>query len=191
MRSAPAVCPNCSARAPLVGPSAGSRCRGCSRRSRSGRATVSGRCSIAGRAVRQLNPGPPMMDLRWARLNTEGPYPLRRGAWYRISRLSPDEVVLDVSRRTVTVPRSMIDLVETLPRRWTIVPRPTNAVQLPASWGEWYVVCPSCRHRAPLHGARRPMRCPRCRGVFAVARDERYWHGNPTGKNAPEHPPPC
>ena len=35
-----------------------------------------------------------MTELEWARLKVEGPYPLRRGAWYRVTEVFPDEVVL-------------------------------------------------------------------------------------------------
>jgi len=38
-----------------------------------------------------------MTELEWARLKVEGPYPLRRGAWYRVTEFFPDEVVVDVN----------------------------------------------------------------------------------------------
>ncbi len=109
-----------------------------------------------------------MTELEWARLKVEGPYPLRRGAWYRVTEFFPDEVVLDVNRKPVTLPLSLLDVRGRLPHHWTIVPRPTNAVRVPESWGERYGVCPRCRSRAPLRGSPQAMPCPRCHEVFAV-----------------------
>jgi len=125
-----------------------------------------------------------MTELEWARLKVEGPYPLRRGAWYRVTEFFPDEVVVDVNRKPVTLPLSVLDVRGELPRRWTIVPRPTNAVRLPKSWGERYGVCPSCKSRALLRGSAQTMRCPRCRGVFPVGWDE-YLHSKLTRRDAP------
>ncbi len=126
-----------------------------------------------------------MAELEWARLKVEGPYPLRRGAWYRVTEFFPDEVVVDVNRKPVTLPLSLLDVRGELPRRWTIVPRPTNAVRLPKSWGERYGVCPSCKSRALLRGSPQAMPCPRCRGVFPVGWDEQYLHSNLTRRDAP------
>lgn len=113
-------------------------------------------------------------SLHWARLKVEGSYPLRRGAWYRVIQNAKDEVVLDVRHKPVNVPRSVVELVGTPPRRWTVVARPARAVMLPEPWGDHYAVCPSCQNRAPLHSAPHTMRCPRCGGLFAVAWDEPY-----------------
>ncbi|HEV2750558.1 MAG TPA: hypothetical protein VGV12_08560 [Gemmatimonadales bacterium] len=120
-------------------------------------------------------------SLHWARLKVEGPYPVRRGAWYRVTKDAKDTVVLDVRHKPVTVPRSAVELVGTPPRRWTVVPRPARAVMLPETWGDYYAVCPSCQHRAPLYGIPQTMHCPRCSGLFVVAWDEPYlgqkWKG--------------
>ncbi len=111
--------------------------------------------------------------IQWARLKAEAPYPLRRGAWYRVTTRTPGEVVLDVNRKPVPVPPSLLEFVAGRPpRRWSIVRRPDNAVRLPESWGDHYGVCPSCRHRAPLHGSPHTLRCPRCNAMFLVAWDE-------------------
>src|SRR5690349_5453020 len=112
--------------------------------------------------------------LRWARPKVASPYPLRRGAWYPVTRVVKDDVDVDVHGKLVSVPRSVIELVDTPPRRWTVVPRPPNAVLLPANWGAQYVVCHNCRHRAPLSGAPPAMRCPRCNELFPIAWDEAY-----------------
>jgi hypothetical protein len=114
-----------------------------------------------------------MAELEWARLKVfAGPYPLRRGAWYRVTAVFPDEVVVDINRKPVTVPLYLLDLRGRLPGRWTIVPRPANAVRLSERWGERYGVCPSCKSRAPLRGSPQTMACPRCRGVFPVGWEE-------------------
>jgi len=115
-----------------------------------------------------------MIQLGWARLKAEGPYPLRRGAWYRIVEAHLRDVVVQVHRTAMAMPRADIDVAETPPRRWTLVPRPAKALRLPDSWGDWYLVCPSCHGRAPVHAASSPVRCPRCRVVFPVASDEHY-----------------
>ncbi|HYT04930.1 MAG TPA: hypothetical protein VEM13_08650 [Gemmatimonadales bacterium] len=114
-------------------------------------------------------------QLHWARLKAEAPYPLRRGAWYRVTTRTASDFVLDVNRKPVHVPQSLLELVAGRPpRRWSVVRRPAKAVRLPDSWGDHYAVCPSCRHRAPLHGSPHTLRCPRCNGLFFVAWDELY-----------------
>src|SRR5437870_13337082 len=105
-----------------------------------------------------------MTQLEWARLKVESPYPLRRGAWYRVTEFFPDEVVVDVNRTPVTLPLSLLDVRGELPRRSTIVPRRTNAARLPTSWGERSGVSPSCMSGAPLRGSPTTMSCPRCPG---------------------------
>jgi len=113
-------------------------------------------------------------SLQWARLKTEGRFPLRRGAWYRVIKIAPTEVVLTVNRTPVTVPRSAVELVEAPPGHWTVVARPVEGIRVPESWGDRYAVCPSCRCRAPTTGKPQTIRCPRCNGLFPVAWDERY-----------------
>ena len=60
---------------------------------------------------------------------------LRRGAWYLVRSLGPDEAVLEVDNAAVRVPRESLEITETRPNRWTIVPRPRDAAKLPESWG--------------------------------------------------------
>src|SRR6059058_2583533 len=127
-----------------------------------------------------------MTGFQFARLKIEGPYPLRRGAWYRVTDETSETVVFDVNRRPVTVPRSLVELVGGPPRLWTIVPRPVNAVRVPAHWGWWYAVCPSCKHRSALNAAPQTMRCPRCKGVFRFAREESYLPGDWTPERIPD-----
>jgi len=86
---------------------------------------------------------------QWARLQTDVNVKLRRGAWYRIVKLGAVDAVLDVNRQPLTVSRTLLQIVQVPPSRWSVVPAPRNALRFPSSWGERYAVCPSCR------GARR------------------------------------
>jgi hypothetical protein len=110
----------------------------------------------------------------WARLRIDVNRALRRGAWYRVVRMSRTEIVLDVTHERVPVPRRLLKTVFAKPTRWTIVPRPDDAVNMPSEWGSRYGVCPACQGRAPIGGFAPELPCPHCRGVFAVAWDEHY-----------------
>jgi len=110
----------------------------------------------------------------WARLRVDVNCALRRGAWYRVVRLTRDKLVLAVTDEQVPVPRRLLKTVFAQPSRWTVVSRPSDAVNLPSDWGTRYAVCPACQGRAPISGFSLELACPHCRGVFAVAWDERY-----------------
>lgn len=112
--------------------------------------------------------------LQWARLKVNERYRLRRGAWYPVSAVKGAEVLIHVRGTWVHVPWTALEVTGTPPSRWTVVPRPANAVMLPEAWGAHYGVCPRCHHRASLEGAPQSMRCPRCGGLFAVAWDDPY-----------------
>ena len=112
--------------------------------------------------------------MRWGRLQVDVTCALRRGAWYRVARLAPLEAILDVNRKPLKVPQYLVQVVSKPPTRWSVVPRPARAGELPPDWGPHYGVCPSCRERAALHGRPRYMTCVRCRGEFEVAWDEEY-----------------
>jgi hypothetical protein len=114
------------------------------------------------------------MEPYWARVTTDGPYPLRRGAWYPVNELAKDHVLLDVLWAPVNVPRAAVEIAEERPLRWTVVPRPRQAVSLPESWGPVYGVCPNCGHRASLQNAPPILGCQQCEGLFPVAWDEKY-----------------
>ena len=114
------------------------------------------------------------MPAQWARLRTDVNVKLRRGAWYRILKLGAVEAVLDVNRQPLTVARSLLQIVQDAPQRWSVVPAPANAVRFPSSWGTRYGVCPACRSRAPLQGEPATLRCTRCNGLFEVAWNEPY-----------------
>lgn len=112
--------------------------------------------------------------MKWGRLQVDVTCALRRGAWYRVARLAALEAVLDVNRQPLKIPHYLIQIVSTPPTRWSVVPRPEEAGELPAAWGSHYAVCPSCRERAALRGRPRRLECNRCHGNFEVAWDEEY-----------------
>ena len=116
----------------------------------------------------------PQIPARWARLRHDVQSVLRRGAWYRVLSLGPEEAVLDVDNAGVRMSREDLDVTETKPNRWTIVPRPRGAENVPDAWGESYAVCPSCAARAPVGRPPGEKRCTRCEQSFEVAWDERY-----------------
>ena len=111
---------------------------------------------------------------QWARVRGDINCHVRRGAWYEVLRLTPEEAILEVDNRAFSVPRSSLQIVPVRPQSWSVVERPSDAVMVPLSWGSRYAVCPSCRDRAPLRGHPTEIRCPRCEGVFAVAWDDPY-----------------
>ena len=112
--------------------------------------------------------------MQWGRLQVDVNCALRRGAWYRVARLAPLVAVLDVNRQFLPVPQYLVQVVSQPPRRWSVVPRPARALELPREWGSQYGVCPSCRERVALRGRPRHLTCTRCHGEFEVAWDEEY-----------------
>src|SRR2546428_4347278 len=105
----------------------------------------------------------------WARLQADLNCKLRRGAWYRVRELGPLEAVVEVKGKALPVPRAFLKVVEVPPRRWTIVPRPHDAVRYPASWGSRYPGSPSCTKRPQLGDLPERMAAPRCPGAFPAA----------------------
>ena len=105
---------------------------------------------------------------QWARLRADASVPLRRGAWYRVLRLTPSDAVLDVNQRPINVPLPVLQIAPRPPAVWEVVPRPVNAKSLPPSWGSRYAVCPKCLHRSSLPRGPVAMRCAGCGGVFDV-----------------------
>ena len=95
-----------------------------------------------------------------------------------------DDAVLDVDNAPVRVSQDYLEFREVRPNLWTIVPRPRDADNLPAAWGELYAVCPHCAARAPVGprsaggggegGRGGAKRCTRCEQSFDVAWDEGY-----------------
>ena len=111
---------------------------------------------------------------QWARVRGDVNCHVRRGAWYEVLRLTPDQAILDVDNRPLSVPRSSLQIVPLRPQRWSVVARPSDAVMVPLSWGSRYAVCPGCCSRTSLQGHPNEIRCSRCDGVFAVAWDDPY-----------------
>jgi ribosomal protein S27AE len=79
---------------------------------------------------------------------------LRRGAWYPVLSLGPDEVVLVVRQKPLIIPLSFLEIVDTLPNKWTV----------PA--GREYAVCPNCAERVAVGTLPERMSCERCGGAF-------------------------
>src|SRR5688572_6808281 len=108
----------------------------------------------------------------WARLRADVDCQLRRGAWYPVKKLGPREVVIDLIGEAVSMPRPSFDIASTPPRRWSVVPRPTDPVRFPGV--SEYAVCPHCRGRVPLKERPASLRCTHCNAVSEVAWDEPY-----------------
>ncbi len=104
----------------------------------------------------------------WARLQADLNVQLRRGAWYRITQLGPLQAVVEVRGQRLEVPSAFLQVVDSPPRTWSVVARPSDAVHLPRDWGDRYAVCPSCRGRQAIDGRPRTMACQRCGGEFRV-----------------------
>jgi|SRR6059036_869032 len=115
-----------------------------------------------------------MPSFQWARLKENVKSPLRRGAWYRILKLTSTEATVDVKGKPVPLQRAQLQLSPTAGARWSVVPAPQNAPRFPRSWGQKYAVCPNCRDRAQLEGQPVSMRCHRCNGLFEVAWNDPY-----------------
>src|SRR5438876_11143832 len=87
----------------------------------------------------------------WARLKQDVNCGLRRGAWYRVVGLTPEDVVLQVPRRErVRVPRRFLETLFSRPQRWTVVPVPATDAPPSAHWPERYAACPACRASARI-----------------------------------------
>jgi len=112
------------------------------------------------------------METQWARPRADANRGLRRGAWYRVIALTPRAVIIDVNHETRTVPREGVEIVDTPPQHWSVVPRPHDAVRVPEDWGDRYALCPACRNRTVIKSHPDTLCCPRCAGVFQIAWDE-------------------
>src|SRR5437899_8214055 len=67
---------------------------------------------------------------QWARVRGEMNCYIRRGAWYEVLRLTPEEVVLEVNRQPVRVERSALQIVPLRPQNWSVVARPRDSVDM-------------------------------------------------------------
>jgi len=118
-------------------------------------------CSMSVRAWRRTTVATGSLDQssaeRWARLREDvRRCQLRRGAWYPVLSLAPDEAVLEVRRKTVIVPLAYLEVVRSRPKSWTLIP------------SERYAVCPNCAGRVALGRPPERLRCPGCHGLFEV-----------------------
>jgi hypothetical protein len=109
------------------------------------------------------------MEVRsWARVVGDVNVRLRRGGWYEVVRLTQDAVILEVDNRSLSIPRTAVEIVAVRPEEWSVVSRPYDAVDIPMSWGSQYGVCPRCRGRAQLQARVTEMPCPHCGAVLPV-----------------------
>ena len=115
-----------------------------------------------------------MTAMQWARLRKDVQSPLRRGAWYRIVKLSAQQVTVDVKGHPTPIERALLEIAPAPGLTWTVVPCPRNAPRYPSTWGSRYAVCPNCRDRAQLEGHPSNLRCGRCNGLFDIAWNEPY-----------------
>jgi len=111
----------------------------------------------------------------WARLRMDVNCGLRRGAWYRVDSLTPNETVVSVSGEPRPLARRLLEIRSVRPRRWTIVRQQTLFPRPPEWISGTYVVCPNCGGRMPLppRMATR-LSCVRCQGLFRIAWNETY-----------------
>jgi hypothetical protein len=119
----------------------------------------------------------------WARVRARTNAPLRRGAWYRVARLSARQAVLEVNRRLLPFSRGLLQVLPIRPPTWSVVPTPLNSSFVV---GDKYGVCPSCSDRQRLEGGAEVMRCRRCRGVFAIAWSDALWRTLEVATGAPD-----
>ena len=124
--------------------------------------------------VRRTGPPVQQVESAWARLRQDVDCGLRRGAWYRVVQFDRDEVILDMRRAPVAVPRHLVQVTLSRPALWSVVPPPRNATKLPSELGAPYAVCPVCGRRTAINDHPLEMRCTRCYGVFPLGWDERY-----------------
>src|SRR5256884_9693030 len=90
------------------------------------------------------------LGVYWARLKLDGDYPIRRGAWYRVTQFAKENIILELPGTFVTVPGKAVELVGTPPRRWTVVGRPPGGSWRPERVGQHHGVRPGGHRRGPL-----------------------------------------
>src|SRR2546425_7737452 len=81
---------------------------------------------------------------QWARVRGEVNCHVRRGAWYEVLRVTPEDVILDVNRQPVRLERASLEIVPLRPQQWSVVARPRDSVDMPMDWGSRYAVGPGC-----------------------------------------------
>jgi hypothetical protein len=96
---------------------------------------------------------------RWARLRMNIRNTLRRGGWYQVLSAGAEEVVLQVRGAPTILSRDVVEIVDTRPETWSMVP---------IQWGGPYLVCPDCAERVRPAAVSARFPCPRCRKSFTV-----------------------
>jgi hypothetical protein len=96
-----------------------------------------------------------MSPRKWARAKQSGAHGLRRGAWYLVVNVpSKALVVLSVRKHNVPVPRSVVELSDEPPTKWSVVrweESQSGARRVSEqAHGLTYGVCPECGARGPL-----------------------------------------
>lgn len=95
---------------------------------------------------------------RWARsAGDQGErHGLRRGAWYRVIEDSgKDWVVVDVHHVEIRIPRSDLEVRDTVPQTWSVVHAP-------------HLVCPGCHARLHVRTQPAEMQCHDCGNAYPV-----------------------
>jgi len=120
-----------------------------------------------------------VIEQQWARVKgaATAESGLRRGAWYRVVRLSSREAVVAVEAQEVRLPRGALEYASVRPHTWTLVPTPATARGMAVREGELYAVCPGCRTRSPLSGSPQSLRCARCKDTYKVGWEEWFIRG--------------
>lgn len=113
-----------------------------------------------------------MEPKQWARVRQAGAHGLRRGAWYPVVNASkPTIVFLDVNRHNVAMDRTLLDISDAPPQRWSVVSLAEPVAARRADWVDLdvtYGVCPGCRARANLPIGATHAHCGHCGGEFAI-----------------------
>src|SRR5260370_31384597 len=78
---------------------------------------------------------------QWARVRGDRNFGTRRGAWHELLRLTPEEAIIAVGQRSVSIPRASVQIGPVRPHSWAVVPRPTHPGNRPLTWGPNYPHC--------------------------------------------------
>lgn len=119
-----------------------------------------------------------MAEKKWARAKQSGAHGLRRGAWYLlVNDPGGSLVVINVRKHNVPVPRSMVEITDAPPRRWSVVKWDENQIGAQRAseqeMGMMYGVCPKCGARQQLDPPDAgEMICEMCELEFPVNWDE-------------------